>query len=79
MAGTIIGKTKKGQPKKGQKTHSQGTQKKKGRELVPLMVGSYLTHCPSNVACMQIVRFNSNRRPRTSIICQCNFRFYSRG
>jgi hypothetical protein len=31
----------------------------KGRELVPLVVGSYLTHSLSHVACMQIERSNS--------------------
>jgi hypothetical protein len=45
-------------------THQEPT---KGRELVPLVVGSYLTHGPSNVACMQIVRFDNNERSRTSI------------
>ncbi len=52
MAGTIIEETKKRQkrrvkerPKDEQPT---GT-KKRERELVPLVVGSYLTHCPSNL------------------------------
>jgi hypothetical protein len=31
-------------------------QKKKGRELIHLMMRSYLTHGPFNVTCMQIMR-----------------------
>jgi len=53
MAGTIAGETKKkdkkGGSKKGQKTNNPPEWKQNGRELVPLMVGSYLTHCPSNL------------------------------
>jgi len=45
---------------------------KLGRELVPLVARSYLTHDLPSVACMQIVRSNSNSRPRTSISCQHN-------
>jgi hypothetical protein len=52
---------------------------KKGKELVSLMVGSYLTHNPSNVAFMQIVKSNSNGRFRTSVTCQHNFFLYSKG
>jgi hypothetical protein len=48
---------------------------KKARKLIPLMVQSYLTHGPSNVANMQIVRFNSNGRSRTSITYQHNIFF----
>jgi len=48
-------------------------------ELVPLMVGSCLIHGPSNVACMQIMRFNTNRRSRTCITCQCNLPLYGKG
>jgi hypothetical protein len=49
---------------------------KEGRERIPLFIGSYLIHNPSNVfsmhvISMQIVRFNNNRRSRTSISCQC--------
>jgi hypothetical protein len=69
--------TTKGRPKKGQKdVKPKGT--KEGRELVPFMVESYFTHSPSNVICMQIVKFNSNKRFRTSIICQCNLFFYNK-
>jgi len=50
---------------------------KKKRELVPLVVGSYFTHGPSNVAYMQIVKSNSNGRPRTSITRECNLPLYS--
>jgi hypothetical protein len=42
------------------------TKKRKKKTLVPNMVGSYFTF---NVACMQIVRFNINRRPKTNISC----------
>jgi hypothetical protein len=40
---------KKGRPNKGPKTHNPHD-KKKGRELVSLVVGSYFTHGPFNVA-----------------------------
>jgi len=74
MAKTIIGEIKK----EGQKM--QNPQKpEKGRELIPLMVGSYFTHDPSNVTCMQIVRSNSNGRSKTNIACQHNLPFYSIG
>jgi hypothetical protein len=43
------------------------------------MVGSYLTHGPSNVACMQIMRFNSIERSKIGITCKRNLFFYSRG
>jgi co-chaperonin GroES (HSP10) len=48
------GETKRKGPKKGQKMHSLlARNKKKKRQLVPLVVvGSYVTHGPSNVACM---------------------------
>jgi len=44
--------------REGQSQEEAGT--KVGRELVPLMVRSYLTHNPSDVVSMQIVRSNSN-------------------
>jgi hypothetical protein len=51
MAKTILGETKRGRPKKGQKTHNlKGP--KRGRELMFFVVGSYLTHNPSNVTNM---------------------------
>ncbi len=44
---------------------------KEGKELIiSIVVGSYLTHKPFNVACKQIVR-------RTSISHQCNLYLYS--
>jgi hypothetical protein len=47
--------TKREGQRKAKKTQSlqENKRKKKGRELVPLVVGSYLTHGPSNVTCMQ--------------------------
>ncbi len=43
---------------------AQPTRTKKGRELVPLVVGSYLTHGPSNVTNMQIMKSNNNGRSK---------------
>jgi hypothetical protein len=51
---------KKGRPKKGQKTNNLHEPRKR-RNLVSLMVGSYLTHGHSNVVSMQITRSNNNR------------------
>jgi hypothetical protein len=62
----------KGKVKKRPKDE-QFARTKKGRELDPLVVGSYLTHGPSNVTSMQIVRFHSNGRSRTSITRQRDF------
>jgi hypothetical protein len=40
--------------------NTQPKETKEGRELDPLVViGNYLTHSPSNVTCMQIVRSNT--------------------
>jgi hypothetical protein len=77
MAETIIGETKR-KGFKLQKTQPVKTQNKRGRELVPLAVGSYFTHNPSNVACMQIMRSNNSGRPRTSITRQHNLPLYSK-
>jgi hypothetical protein len=74
MAGTITGETKR----EGQKTNNL-QEPKKGNELVFLVVGSYLTHSPFNVTCMQIVRSNNNGRFKTNITCQCNLPFYDKG
>ncbi len=52
---------------------------KKGGELVPLMIGSYLIHGPFDVVSMQIMGFNNSGRSRISITCQPNPPFYSRG
>jgi hypothetical protein len=49
---------KKGRPKKGQNMYMP-QEPKKWRKLVPLMIGSYFIHSPSNVANRQIVRFNT--------------------
>jgi hypothetical protein len=76
MAITVTGETKReGQTKR----HTARKNQKKGRELVPLMVQSYLTHGPFNVASMQIVKFNSNGGFRTSITRQCNLPLYNKG
>jgi hypothetical protein len=77
MARTITPKTK-GKAKERPKD-TQPVRTKEGRELVPLVVGNYFTHNLSNVICMQIVKFNNNRRSRISIFCQCNLPFYSIG
>ncbi len=74
MAETITRETKR----EGQKMYNLQEPKKR-RKLVLLVVGSYLTHDPSNVACMQIVRSNSNGRFRTNITCQRNLPLYGRG
>jgi hypothetical protein len=52
---------------------------KKGRKLIPFVVGSYFTHNLSNVTHMQIVRSHNNGRSRTRITHQCNLPFYNRG
>ncbi len=70
MAGTITRKTK-GKAKE-RPEEAQPASTKEGRELVALVVGSYLTHSPSNVTSMQIVRSNSNRMSTTNISRQCN-------
>jgi hypothetical protein len=59
MAKTIVGETKR-KPKKGKRTQSPKEPKRRG--LVPLVVGSYFTHSPFNVMCMQIVKSNNNGR-----------------
>jgi len=53
--------------------------KKKGKKLVPFVVGSYFTHNPYVIAYMQIVRFKSNGKPRTSITRQNNLPLYNKG
>ncbi len=78
MAKTIPRETKRRRPKEGQETQNPKGPNK-GRELVSFVVGSYLTRGPSNVTCMQIVRFNSSGRSRINIICQHNLPLYSRG
>jgi hypothetical protein len=70
-------KTKGKAKERPKDAHSTWT--KEGRELVPLMEGSYFNHNPSNATYMQIVRFNNNRRFRISISYQRNLPFYGRG
>ncbi len=77
MVKTIIGETKR-EGQKEAKKHTTHKNQRKGRKLILFVVGSYLTHSPSNVACMQIMKFNNNGRSRTSIICQYNLPFYSK-
>ncbi len=77
MVKTITRKTKMEGQRKAKKRTAHKNQKK-GRELIPLMVGSYLTHDPSNVAYMQIVSLNNNGRSRTNITRQHNFPLYSK-
>ncbi len=50
MVGTITQKTERKAKERPTNAQPEGT--KEGRELVPLMVGSYLTHNLFNVACM---------------------------
>jgi hypothetical protein len=59
MTKTTTQGRKQGKPKERSKD-KQPTGTKKKRKLVPLVVGSYLTHGPSDVACMQITRSNNN-------------------
>ncbi len=63
--------------KKPKDTQPVGT--KERRKLVLLVVRNYFTHSPFNVACMQIVRFNSNWRFRTNIPHQHNLPFHNKG
>jgi hypothetical protein len=51
---------------------------KEGKDLIPLTVGNYFTHNPFNVAFMQIVKSNNNKKSKTSISCQCNLPLYSK-
>jgi hypothetical protein len=52
MAKTIKGETKKDGQKNAKRHGACRNQKKK--ELIPLVVGSYLTHGHSNVACKSL-------------------------
>jgi hypothetical protein len=55
---------------------TQPTRTKEGKERASMFRGRKLFHHSSfNVTCMQIVRFNSNKRYKTSISHQCNFPF----
>jgi hypothetical protein len=77
MVGTIPYKTKGKAKARSKDTHFART--KEGKELVSLTVRSYFTHNPSNVANMQVVRSNSNKRSRTSFSYQRNIPLYSKG
>jgi hypothetical protein len=46
--------------------------------IIPLIIGSYLIHSPSDVAYIQVMRSNNNKRSRTSIFHQQNLPLYSR-
>jgi hypothetical protein len=77
MARTITRRQKSEGQRKAKRRTAPRNQRKE-RELVPLEVGSYLTHGLSNVVYMQIVRSNSNKKYKTSITCQHNLPFYSK-
>ncbi len=77
MVRTITRETKKEGQRKA-KRHTTYMNKIKSN-LILLMIGSHFTHDPSNVTCIQIMKFNSNGRFRTNITCQRNLLFYSTG
>jgi hypothetical protein len=56
MIGTITRETKREGQRKA-KRNTTCMNPKKGKEPVPLMVRSYFTHSPSNVPCMQILKW----------------------
>jgi hypothetical protein len=70
MAKTITQRTKAKAKERSKDT--QLARIKERKELVTLMIESYLTHDPSNVAYIQIMRSNSNKSFRTSISYQHN-------
>jgi hypothetical protein len=78
MARTIPRETKRGRPKKGQKTYSPKGPKR-GRELVSLVVGSYFIHNAFNVTNVKIMISNNSERSRTSIIYQQNLPLHNKG
>lgn len=57
MAETITQKTKGKTQKRPKNAQPITIGTKEGRDLVPLVVQSYLTYRPSNVTCMQISNF----------------------
>jgi hypothetical protein len=63
---------------KERSNNMQPIRTKEGRKLTFLTVGSYVIHNFFNVANMQIVKSNSNRRFRTNISRQHNLFLYSR-
>jgi hypothetical protein len=66
----------KGKAKERSK-HAQHARTKKGRELVPFMIESYLTHGPFNVVNMQTMGYSSNGRPSISITHQRSLPLYN--
>jgi hypothetical protein len=78
MAKIILGETKRGRPKKGQKMHNLKGPKRR-RELVSFVVGNYFTHNISNVTSMQIVRSNSSGRFKINITYQYNLPLCNKG
>jgi hypothetical protein len=78
MAGTIKKETKKEGQRKA-KRHTTRRNQEKRRKLVPFVVGGNCTHDPSNVVCMQIVKFSNNGRSRTNITYQHNLFICNRG
>ncbi len=66
--------------KEGQrKAKKSAAYKNQRRERTNLFVlGNYLTYSPFNLACMQIVKSNTNRRFRTNISYQHNLPFYNK-
>jgi hypothetical protein len=77
MVETITWEIKKEGQKRPKDTQLART--KKGKKLVSLVVGTYFTHGSSNVTYMQIMRFNSNGRFRTSITRQRNLPLHNKG
>jgi hypothetical protein len=78
MTRTIKKETKReGQKKTKRRTTCKN--QKKGKKLVPFMVGGNLTHGPFNVTYMQIMKSNSNGKFRTNITFQFNLPLYNRG
>jgi hypothetical protein len=79
MAGTITWETKKEGQRKT-KRHTAYKNTKKRERVSPSRGGKKPFHPrPSNVACMQIVRFNNNGRSKTSITNQYNLPLYNKG
>jgi hypothetical protein len=75
---TITRETKRGGQRKAKGCITYKNQKKR-RELIPLVVGTYLTHNPYNVTYMQIMKSNNNGRSKTNITQQHNLPFYRKG
>jgi len=65
--------------REGQKKAKKTRMNQRRERASPSRGRKLSTHSPSNVACMQIMTPNSNKRFRTSISCQRNLPFYSKG